>query len=221
MTRAREQGGFTLLEVLIAIAVLAMISALVWYSFYQTFKTIDLVRADADMLRQARQVTSRVPNELAAAFIPSIQSPTANVKYEFVAEDGTSGDRVRFDTLAHARLYRDVNESDQSEIEYFLENYGKEGLFRLMRREDPVIDDQPEEGGATLIMAEKVKAFELSWFDHQKDQWVDEWNTTRPEHANRLPYAVRMKLTLVDTDGFDRTWITSTTIRLAKPQEPR
>lgn len=222
MKRLRPETGFTLLEVLIAIAVLAMISALVWYSFYQTFKTIDIVRADADMLRQARQVTSRVPNELAAAFLPLIQSPTANVKYEFVAEDETNGDRVRFDTLSHARLYRDVNESDQSEIEYFVEDDPRhQGLYRLMRREDPVIDDRPEEGGATLIMAEKVKAFELSWFDQQKDQWVDDWDSKSVEHSNRIPYAMRLKLTLVDTDGFDRTWVTSTTLRLAKAMEQR
>jgi prepilin-type N-terminal cleavage/methylation domain-containing protein len=62
----RRERAFTLLEVMVAVAVFAMISALVWVSISQTFKTIDIVQAPQDTYRQARQVTSRVPAELAA-----------------------------------------------------------------------------------------------------------------------------------------------------------
>lgn len=222
MRGARTRRGFTLLEVMVAVAILAMITAMVWYSISQTFRTIDIVRSDADTVRQARQVTSRVPHEIAAAFLPLNVSPTSNAKYEFVAEDGGDTDRVRFASLAHTKLYQDVNESDQSEIEYFCEsNPRKSGTYRLFRREDPVIDDRPDEGGVTLLLAEDVKEFNLTYYDPLRDQWVDDWDSTRTEHSNRLPYAVRLRLTLVDPDGFDRTFVTSSIIRMAKTQEQR
>jgi len=221
MRRARK-SGFTLLEVLVAVAVFAMISAMVWYSIAQTFRTIEIVQAPGDTLRQARQVTSRVPGELSAAYLPFNVSPTANVKFEFVGEDEGDTDRVRFPSLAHTKLYADANESDQSEIEYFCEpNPNKGGTYRLFRREDAVLDDRPDEGGITLLMAEDVKEFQLTYYDPQRDEWTDEWDTTRTEQSNRLPYAFRLKLTLVDSDGFDRTWFTAAMIRLAKPQEQR
>ena len=217
-----KKSGFTLLEVLVAVAVFAMISAMVWYSIAQTFRTIEIVQAPGDMLRQARQVTSRVPAELSAAFLPFNASPTANVKFEFVGEDEGDTDRVRFASLAHTKLYADANESDQSEIEYFCEADSKKGgTYRLFRREDTVIDDRADEGGVTLLMAEDVKEFQLSYYDPQRDEWIEEWDTTRTDQSNRLPYAVRLKLTLIDPDGFERTWFTASTIRLAKPQEQR
>src|SRR3954466_8233385 len=86
--KLRNQEGFTLLEILVAVAILAMISALVWYTFAQVFKTIDIVRADSDLLRMVRQVTSRVPSEMSSAYLPvNLTSPTSVVKYEFVADD--------------------------------------------------------------------------------------------------------------------------------------
>ena len=75
MNAPRREAGFTLLEILIAIAVLAMISAMVWYSFAQTFRAIDMVRADSDLFRQARQVTSRIPQEMTSAYLPNVLSP--------------------------------------------------------------------------------------------------------------------------------------------------
>lgn len=218
----RRRAGFTLIEVLIAVAVMAMITGMLWYSFSQTFKAIDRVQEDADMYRQARQVTSRVPGELAGAFLPTITSPTSQVKYEFVAEDDGDTDRVRFVSIAHTKLYTDANESDQAEIEYFTEPDRKRpGLYRVMRRVDAVPDDRPEEGGATFVVAEGVKEFNLSWYDANKDTWVDYWDTTKIEHNQRLPYSVRLLVTMVDSRGEDRTWATAAMIRLAKPSDPR
>ena len=217
----RRQGGFTLLEVMVAIAVFAMISALVWMSINQTFNTIDIVQAPQDTYRQARQITSRVPAEIASAYLPFNLSPTANVKYEFVASDEGDTDRVRFDSIAHTKLYADANESDQSEIEYYCESNAQNATYNLYRREDPVVDDRPDEGGTVHLLAEDVKEFELTYYDAQRDEWVEEWDTTRTDQSNRLPYAVRLKLTLLDPDGLERTWVTATTIRLAKPQEQR
>ena len=218
----RRERAFTLLEIMVAVAIMALISVMLWYSIAQTFKTIDIVQAPQDTFHQARQITSRVPNELAAAYLPFNLSPTANVKYEFVGEDEGDTDRIRFDTLAHTRLYRDVNESDQAEVEYYCEPDSNEGgTYRLFRRLDAVIDDRPDEGGHTLLMAEGVKEFQLSYYDPNRDEWVEDWDTNRTDQSNRLPYAVRLKVTLLDPDGFDRTYFTSTVIRLAKRQEQR
>lgn len=221
--RLSRHEGFTLLEVMVAVAILALMSALVFYSFSQTFKTIDIVRADSDLLRTARQVTSRIPQELSEAYLPDqFSSPNVTVKYEFVAEDRGDLDRVRFQAFAHTKYYQDANESDEAELEYWTEADPRHaGLYRLMRREDSTPDDRPNEGGTTLVVADRVKVFNLQYYDPNRDQWYDTWDTNRSDNANRLPYAVRLKIVFVDSDKREREFITATTIRLAKAQEPR
>lgn len=228
MTRRLQsrEAGFTLLEVMIAIAILALMMTMIWYSFAQVFRTIDVVRADSDLLRQVRQVTSRIPDELSESYLPdnNFSSPSVTVKYEFVGTDNGELDRVRFLAFAHTKFYEDANESDECELEYWTEsdrNPKNQGLYKLMRREDTTPDDRPDEGGTTLVIADRVKSFNLQYYDPNRDQWYDEWDTTRADNANRLPYAVRMKVVFVDSDKQDREFVTATTIRLAKPQEPR
>ncbi|HVO30364.1 MAG TPA: hypothetical protein VMV18_06495, partial [bacterium] len=65
------------------------------------------------------------------------------------------------------------------------------------------------------------KVFNLQYYDANRDQWYDAWDTNRSDNANRLPYAVRMKVVFVDSDKREREFITATTIRLAKAQEQR
>ena len=223
MTSLRREDWFTLLEIMVAVAILALMSALVWYSFAQTFKTIDIVRADADLNREIRQVTTRIPNELAGAYLPDqFASPTVQVKYEFKGEDKGGLDRVRFQSFAHTKFYQDVNESDECELEYWTESDPKHaGLYRLMRREDATLDDRPDEGGTTLVIADRIRVFNLQYYDANRDQWFDNWDTTTVDTANRLPYAIRLKIVFVDSDKRERTFFTATTLRLAKPQEQR
>ena len=113
------------------------------------------------------------------------------------------------------------------EVEYYLESQTKPGpkniggLYRLMRREKSVIDNDPAHGGQSLVIAENVRKLVFAYYDPTKDDWKGSWDTTDSSTQNQLPYAVRMKITMVDSDGQDHTWAVATIVRLAKAQDPR
>jgi general secretion pathway protein J len=89
----------------------------------------------------------------------------------------------------------------------------------LFRREKPRIDDDPDRGGTTALVAEHVKAFEVSYWDWKRQEWAREWSSAGAEHANILPTRVRFQLTLRMPDGSDRKFETQARVAIVRPLE--
>ena len=93
--------GFTLLEMLIAVTVLAMISAIVFAAFAGVTETTDQARSEAEEMRMRQFLTRNIHNNLCAAF-----ADPALVLEEFrfigMSEDGLDGpaDSIEFASTA-------------------------------------------------------------------------------------------------------------------------
>jgi hypothetical protein len=72
----------------------------------------------------------------------------------------------------------------------------------LIRRESPVLDLEPLEGGQYLILVEDVVSLELEYFDLEMNDWQDTWDTSdETAEANLLPHQVRIKLVAHNRTG--------------------
>ena len=76
--------------------------------------------------------------------------------------------------------------------------------------------DEPDRGGSTALLLHHVKAFDVSYWDWQKQEWVRDWSTA-PGDRTLLPARVRMKLTLRMPDGTERSFETQTRIQILRP----
>lgn len=193
----RRRAGFTLLEIIIALAVLAIIATLAFTAMAGAVATRDLLEAQEALDRQARTALARLRRDLSLAWLTPQTQAVNTFRTVFVGHDD-SPDRVWFATLAHQRLHRDSRESDQTEITLWCEpDPQNREAFVLLRREAPRIDERPEEGGAILPMAYGVTTFELRYLDPTTNEWRQDWDTTGTETPNRLPRAVQVVLTLL------------------------
>ena len=199
--RHSANTGFTLLEVLVAIAVLAVLSMLLYGAFAGLKRTKEGVERINDRQREGRMAMARMVRELQTAYLSAHEPvpPTRPVqKTVFKGSSGIPGDRIDFAAFAHRRLDRDSRESDQCEISYYLaSNPDKPGVVDLLRRESSIIDLDPEHGGRIEVLATDVDLFDVAFLEPLTIQWLETWDSTQAMgQLGRLPIQVRLTLVL-------------------------
>lgn len=200
-SRSLTSRAFTLLEVLISVALLAVMSISVTQSLSTSFKMIEKTEQRNDRYHEARQVMRRVTRDLRMAFLRA--QPPEEVREEepavltrFLGEE----DEVAFVSSSHVRLRAEGRESDQAEVAYFLRRPKYDTPYRsptLFRRESRRVDHRPDRGGVTWPVVDGVKTFKIEYWDDAKeigdDAWQRSWDSDDKE---LLPARVRVTLEL-------------------------
>ncbi|MFO0566455.1 MAG: type II secretion system protein GspJ [Polyangiaceae bacterium] len=193
--------GFTLIELLVAIAVLSMISVLIYSAFAGMKRSREGIQRLGDRYREGRMAMTRISRELQAAYVSShlpIDQSIVVTKTAFIGSRGTPADRIDFNSFSNVRMDRDSHESDQAEISYFGEaDPKKQGTTHLLRRVSTRIDLKPERGGRVEVLATDIDLFDLEYLDPLTGQWSETWDTTQATgQLGRLPLQVRVILVL-------------------------
>jgi general secretion pathway protein J len=207
VTRRSRSRGLTLLEVLVSVGILALVVTLVYGAFDGMQRTrVGIERID-DRYHQGRQALARMSLELQSAFLSLHQSQllAAQVRTTmFVGTDQGTQDRIDFTSFSHKRLMRNVHESDQNELSYFVQrDPDHPDKSDLLRREQREIDLDPQHGGVVNVLCEDVTVFDLQYLDNTTDTWLDAWDSSQvagPQYL-RQPFQVRIQLTLRGGEG--------------------
>jgi general secretion pathway protein J len=218
--RARPRAaGFTLIEVLVAIAVLMMMMLIAWGAISQTTRAKTHFGQVEARNRAARAALARMVRDLESAYLSanedrSLQDP----RTYFVAESSGEVNRVRFSSFSHTKLYADANESDQTVVAYYPgtdpDNRQQTDLFRREARR-PGIDRWDQLPGEAEPIFADIKRLHLSYWDPVNRDWKETWNTQGVEAtANKLPDRVRIQLTYLDENGKEVTLTTQARIYL-------
>ncbi|MFA6034209.1 MAG: type II secretion system protein GspJ [Myxococcota bacterium] len=216
--RVRRQSGMMLIEVLVALAILSLITTLVYGSISRSTEAKDVAERITARYSTARVALSRMAREISMAFLSTHISQDRRTITLFKSKNELPVDSLLFSSMAHMRLSANSHESDQSYIWYYGDDCRESpGKKCLMRREKPRLDDMPEEEGPAEVLAEDIVELEIKYWDDQQREWVDEWDTTGVEKANRLPRIVRIAMTILDEAGKEVTITTKTRVYMDKP----
>jgi general secretion pathway protein J len=202
MARARRnRRGLTLLEVLVVITILSMISVLIYGAFDGLSRSKTGLARINGRYQEGRSVMRRLAEEISGAFLTTHQPLVANQivrKTIFALKDTSPADRLDLTTFSHRRVTANSRESDQNELSYFgAPDPNVSGKVDLVRREQTIIDFDPNKGGQVMVMAEDIDLFDLKLLDPQSGTWTDSWDTTQATgQPNRLPIQVRITLVL-------------------------
>lgn len=203
--RRRVAHGFTLLELLVSISILALMMTVIYQTTMRTAKAKARAEARASQVHDARVTLTKAGLDLSMAFLLrtpehlGLKRGSPSMKTIFRGINNWDQDRLYFTTLSHRRLFKGARESEQCEVEYKVEADPKDPTqFQLVRRESKEIDDKPEEGGVWVPLLSGLKKFNVSFYDPVKKEWTEEWNSEADVRKERLPRAV--KLTLVFPD---------------------
>ncbi|WP_224369476.1 type II secretion system protein GspJ [Hyalangium versicolor] len=214
----RASRGFTLMEVMVAVAITALMGTMVAMAFNTGFRAKEVVEGEAEHYRMVRVAMNRMAREIGSAFVSDRYDPK---RYRDQNERPTNfigeRDQLTFTTFAHQRLYTDSKESDQAVVEYFVETStekGARGRQDLKRRVNPNIGERMDRGGTTDVLFEGVKKLEFEYWDSERKQWDDEWDTRRTERKSFLPTRVRITVVALDENGKEARYTTQARIML-------
>jgi general secretion pathway protein J len=217
-----RRRGFTLIEVMVAVTILAIVTTLTWSSFKQTFSTKSAIEAQAGRYRTVRLALERMSRELSMVYISQNEDTSQpERRTRLVGKHHNDLDEVTFSYLGHQRLYQDANEADTALIGYYAARDRDDSRkTNLMRRETRrlsyyKIDDQP---GEADIVCDDVIKLKLDYWDHRDKQWRDEWVTTSADgQPDRLPSKIRITLTVRDERGQEVPFQTETRVAISEP----
>jgi len=222
----KSQNGFTLLEIMIALAIMAVLSLLTTQALQsaidsrafvsrelnrdaQMADTLRILRADISKAFHYQDIFCKMNQELKPTPIPGVQPVPTETKCPpettgFIGD----GESLYFTSLSNVRTLRDSQESSQAKIGYYVKSCraqnAKGPTKCLYRSLSPVLDQEIDKPGPATLLVENVESFKLRYLGPGREEFVDSWKTGKNGDdltKDKFPYAVEVTLTIHDKNN--------------------
>lgn len=231
MRSNRRQSGFTLLEVTIAVSILAIIMGITYSSLNQIIRSKKILDDKRDTGIIANSILTRMTRELqlAMAEIQIMSDPTTgsepdpNAGMSLLGEpqsigEGASGDKLTWMALEGGQYLPDGGtHSGVVQITYRVEKNPEadsvnKDLYYLVRDEVPFIRPvkRAYEKRMTFPITKNLVSLEFRYYDARNKEWVSEWkDSSRP----KLPKMVKLLVKIKSPQGSIESYSTVVALR--------
>jgi len=222
MTSARRDAssGFTMIEMMLALAIFAFITTIMWGSFSQTASSKKAVQGEQERAHSVRVALMRMAREIEMAYISENENTAiTNRRTLFVGSARGDVDELTFSTFAHQRLRAGAAEGDTSLITYYgARDPDDKRVLNLMRRETRRLqaEDPSTLPGEGYILCPDVVRMKIAYYDHKKKEWETDWSTLDASGMPYLPTHLRMTLTVIDERGKEVNYSTDARIQMTE-----
>lgn len=186
--------GMTLIEILLALAIFAVLIAVSCAALIQSLSTRAAVEAGGEELRLAAALAGRIEADAREAVF---LGPDPSCFLATLTPNGPFQDR-RLDlvTLQDSAPDAQGRSADLCEAGYLCRT--EDGLrWKLFRREQPHADDKPTQGGTYQLMTDRLSSLTLE-YSLDGTNWSETYDAGT---AGRLPWLVRLRLQLLAPEG--------------------
>ncbi len=217
--------GFTLLELLVALTILAAILAMLYPSYTGTFRNIEAAESQSEIYQMARIALERISEDLQSACIPkksgAYQNSEGNDRSTFFLGqdstlDGKNADRLRFLSEAHVLL----NENDRAGrgwIAYYVKEMEGEDALVLYRSDTLELEDKMEEETGGFVLCDRLHSIDFTFHDENGETY-DFWDSSIEPFKDKLPVMVTIRLKAVNKseNGPPISFMTSVSLPMAR-----
>jgi len=202
--------GFSLLELIISVALLGLVLTLLYGSFSQISNLSVQVKSNLNSREQLRLIMKLVIDDLQKVqylknFAESGEEETLKRQTGIIAErivgpknSDTGGIEVvsiiNFHAATNSLFYPGQKNTDPGlhEIGYSLEESKDTKKWDFVRREDFYLDNNIKEGGKKQILSQEVTKFDIEFLESETaladggfvERWVKEWDSKENECTN-------------------------------------
>ena len=216
--RNREaKGGFTLLEILIAVAILALVVSSLYGAYSGTLDTTQMAENLRDVDQVARMALMQMVDDFKSLYYQKSQGEGEESPYSFggaTEAEGEGGPIVTFATTS--RLDFDMTFPGQriNRVSYIMEKQpDNQKLYRLVRKELPFADLAGERQELLVELADGVESLSLTYFN-EDGQEFSQWDS---KTQGLLPRLISIKLQMAGETS--RVFTTSVAIRVQGEQD--
>lgn len=197
----RSQAGMTLIEVLIALAMVSFMLVMAWSTTSSVAEAQRFFEDVQERNHEIRVAMSRMAKDLSSAYISNNEDTSLdNRRTLLVGKETTPVDELRFSSLGHMTLWANANESEQTLISYHaVRDREDSGKTHLVRRESRRLSNEPweSEPAEVDLLLRDVERVAFEYFDPRDNEWQDSWDSTGADAENkRLPERVRITVTV-------------------------
>ncbi|MDH3976738.1 MAG: prepilin-type N-terminal cleavage/methylation domain-containing protein [Deltaproteobacteria bacterium] len=196
----KSEAGFTLLEILIAVTVLAFIMTIIYSSFFAISQSEKRVSLSTEVEIKARNLMEMLMRDLSSAVIPrdGTEKKEGTLNYGLYCTQTEKGQKLDF--TASLSDSANVIDARLREVGYFLVA-NERGSYDLVKRIDLTPDDDIQQGGRDLLLMKDLASLAFQ-FKKNKGDWMDLWD------GKERPQAIRITLTLLNDDENEEEFIT-------------
>jgi type II secretion system protein J len=185
-----KHEGFTLIELVLAMAMLGAVAGLVYPIVTMTANTMIAFEREAEVLRVGNAVLDLMTRDLQGCYAnPNASKP--RLENVFVATKEVQLERLDFITTTISHPDEDGNVSPITEIGYHTYQSSNGQTFTLFRREDFFsYKGDYTAGGKYYEIYDRFESFKLEYFDG--NEWKESW-----EQEPNPPLAVKIHFVVV------------------------
>jgi type II secretion system protein J len=205
--------GFTLIEILVALAIMSTIVTMVYGSYAATSRTLDLYNSRMACSERACLVLRLMARQLRCAYAPSPENSMPPTQPDVFRADPHEANGQILSFITTGGL--DAGPDRSTALSHVLYRYDPSSGTLSIRSEPYVyqVDALQDPGGWRPILS-GVTAVDLQCYDDR--QWRPQWDGS--EHR-RLPKAVKIAIAVVDERGRDHEF--GTTVPIACQSAPQ
>ena len=202
--------GFTLLEILIAIFIFAIVMTTIYGAFSAVISKNEAINQGRGLYEMTRNCLNRMTNDFTAIYVerpPQYEPPDFDDPpdpYRFVCTEEMVGmedfTRIRFAANAHLPMDREEN-TGIAEIVYYVDEVETPEPGYVLRRSDTAfpydIEDGFREEIKDPIICKGIEKFSVRCYDSETESHV-EWDSDERMGKYATPRALDIQLTVSD-----------------------
>jgi len=225
MPVTENNKGFTLLEILLAFFIFAILFTVIFVSYSGSFKTIDMTESRMELYRKAAIAMDRISEDIQASYISNLPSnsfgePAGYTR--FLGEDkdinGMAADSMSFFSRIRPLFDDGMEMSTGQLISYDVIQGAEEGELVLLRSEQPEFIEVSEENRG-VPLCDGLQAITFTYFNDEGESY-DSWDSDSEDSAQILPRMVSVLFEFLNYENPDAPLKFMTSIALPEHYQP-
>ena len=190
----RRQGGFTLLELLVAMAIFALLSTMAYAGLSTVLNANQILDTNMQRLSEVQRSITLLSRDIRQTINRAVRDTYGDTRQPLIG--ATAFDSLGTPTIELTRTgYANPLGTKRSFLQRIAYRVEEETLYRDSWR---VLDQAQDSEADALAICYDVKSLTLRYLD-QENTWHEQWPPSDPEFQGAaLPKAVEVSLELTD-----------------------